>query len=97
MIQDEFMGRTGTCAPLMARSYAELEFRSIAQGICELLWQKIILDDQKIELECPMKFYCDNKSTINIAQNPVEHEKTKFIDRHLIKREIRRRFNLYDL
>ena len=45
----------------------------MAQGIWELLWLKIILNDPKINWTHPMRLYCDNKSTINIAHNPVQH------------------------
>ncbi|RVW27716.1 Retrovirus-related Pol polyprotein from transposon RE1 [Vitis vinifera] len=34
---------------VVARSSAESEFRVIAQGLCELLWLKIILDDLRIK------------------------------------------------
>ena len=34
---------------VVARSSTELEFRVIAQGLCELLWLKIILDDLRIK------------------------------------------------
>ena len=34
---------------VVARSNAEAEFRAMAQGVCELLWMKIILDDLKIK------------------------------------------------
>ncbi|RVW53023.1 Retrovirus-related Pol polyprotein from transposon RE1 [Vitis vinifera] len=65
--------------------YAESEFRAIAQGLCELLWLKIILDDLRIKWDGPMKLYCDNKSAINIAHNPIQHDRTKHIeiDRHI--------------
>ena len=36
---------------LVARSSAKSEFRSMAKGICELFWLKIILDDLKIKWE----------------------------------------------
>ncbi|EXB78682.1 hypothetical protein L484_004047 [Morus notabilis] len=38
----------------------------------------------------PMKLYCDNKATISIAHNPVQHDRTKHveIDRHFIKEKI---------
>ena len=49
---------------VVARSSAEAEFRAMAQGICELLWLKIILEDLKIKWEGPMKLYGDNKSAI---------------------------------
>jgi hypothetical protein len=34
---------------VVARSSAEAEFRAMAQGTCELLWMKIILEDMKIK------------------------------------------------
>ena len=75
---------------VVARSFAESEFRAIAQGLCELLWLKIILDDLRIKWDGPMKLYCDNKSTINIAHNPIQHDRTKHIeiDRHFIKEKL---------
>lgn len=42
---------------VVARSSAETEFRSIALGMCELLWLKILLDDLKIKWTTPMKLY----------------------------------------
>ncbi|GAV56481.1 hypothetical protein CFOL_v3_00023, partial [Cephalotus follicularis] len=75
---------------VVARSSAESEFRAVAQGTCDLLWLKIILEDLKIKWEGPMKLYCDNKSAINIAHNPVQHDWTKYIeiDRHFIKEKL---------
>ena len=37
-----------------------------------------------------MRLYCGNKSTINIAHNPVQHDRTKHvkIGRHFIKEKI---------
>ena len=37
-----------------------------------------------------MKLYCDNKSAISIAHNPVQHDQTKHIevDRHFIKEKL---------
>ena len=72
---------------VVARSSAEAEFRAMTTRVCELLWVKIILEDLKVQWSKPMKLYCDNKSTINIAHNPVQHDRTKHIeiDRHFIK------------
>ena len=46
---------------MVARSSDEVEFRAIGQGVCEILWMKIILDDLRIKCEAPMKIFCDNK------------------------------------
>ena len=75
---------------VVARSSAEAEFRAMAQGICELLWLKVILEDLRIKWEGPMRLYCDNKSAISIAHNPVQHDRTKHIeiDRHFIKEKL---------
>lgn len=60
------------------------------QGVCELLWLRRILEELKVEGDKPMKLYCDNKSAISIAQNPVQHDRTKHveIDRHFIKERL---------
>ncbi|KOM49942.1 hypothetical protein LR48_Vigan08g076900 [Vigna angularis] len=62
----------------------------MAHRICELLWLKIILEDLKIKWDEPMRLYCDNKSAISIAHNPVQHDRTKHIevDRHFIKEKL---------
>ena len=75
---------------VVARSSAEAEFRAMALGMCELLWLKIILDDLGIKRKKPMDLYCDNKSAISIAHNPVQHDRTKHveIDRHFIKEKL---------
>jgi len=75
---------------VVARSSAEAEFRVMAQGVCELLWMKIILDDLKIKYEASMSLACDNKSVISTAHNLVQHDRTKHveIDRHFIKEKL---------
>jgi hypothetical protein len=74
----------------VSRSSAETEFRSMALGICELLWMKIILEDLRINWDEPMKLYCYNKLAVVIAHNPVQHDRTKHveIDRHFIKEKL---------
>jgi len=75
---------------VVARSSAEAKFRVMAQGVCELLWMKIILDNLKIKYEAPMGLTCDNKSAISIAHNLIQHDRTKHveIDRHFIKEKL---------
>ncbi|RDX93144.1 Copia protein, partial [Mucuna pruriens] len=75
---------------VVARSSVEAEFRAMAHGICEGLWMKIILDDLKVKYERPIKLFCDNNSTISIVHNPIQHDRTKYIeiDRHFIKEKL---------
>ncbi|EXC10042.1 Cysteine desulfurase 2 [Morus notabilis] len=63
---------------------------AMANGVCEMLWVKRVLEELKMPINMPMKLYCDNKAAINIAQNPVQHDRTKHveIDRHFIKEKI---------
>lgn len=56
------------------RESAEAEFRVMALGMCELLCLKIIFDDLKITGSGSIKLFCDKKSAINIAYNPVQHD-----------------------
>lgn len=76
----------------MAQSSVEAEFRAVAQGMCKVLWLKKILKELKVKVEVPIKLYCDNKATINIAHNPLQQDWTKQmeIDRHFIKKKKRK-------
>ncbi|RDY12032.1 Copia protein, partial [Mucuna pruriens] len=64
--------------------------RKIGMQDLKGLWMKIILDDLKVKYEGPIKLFCDNNSTISIAHNPVQHDRTKHIeiDRHFIKEKL---------
>ena len=61
----------------------------MANGICELLWIKRVLEDLK-EANLPLKLFCDNKTAISISQNPVQHDRKKHIeiDRYFIKEKL---------
>ena len=65
----------------------------MAHGVCELLWIKQVLQDLGIECETSMGLHCDNKSAIEIAHNPVQHDRTKHVevDRHFIKENLDRK------
>ena len=63
----------------------------MAHEICELLWMKILPKELGYDCNESMSLYCDNKAAINIAHNPVQHDRTKHIeiDRHFIKEKLR--------
>ena len=68
----------------------KLNFRVVAQGMCEGLWLQKLLEELHITVELPVKLYCDNKVVISISHDPIKHDKTKHIevDRHFIKEKI---------
>jgi hypothetical protein len=69
---------------------AEAEYRAMALGVAEMLWLKKLLEDLKVNHRAKMKLWCDSKSTISIANNPVQHDRTKHveIDKFFIKEKL---------
>lgn len=63
----------------VSRSSAESEYRAMAAAACEIVWILKILDDLHVKDLLPVNLFCDNKSAIQIACNPVFHERTKHI------------------
>ena len=51
---------------------------------------RTLLVDLKVNQENQMMLWCDNKSAISIANNPVQHDRTKHIeiDRFFIKEKL---------
>jgi hypothetical protein len=59
---------------VVARSIAEAEFRSMALGLCELIWLKILLTELQLHDGTPLLVYCDNQAI--------------GIDRHFIREKL---------
>jgi Reverse transcriptase (RNA-dependent DNA polymerase) len=74
----------------VALSSAEAEYRGIRIGVQELMWLRKLLEELGYGPKEEMKLFCDNKASIEISQNPVQHERTKHIevDRHYIKEKM---------
>ncbi|KAK6148391.1 hypothetical protein DH2020_019303 [Rehmannia glutinosa] len=69
-------------------STVEAEYISAAFCCTQLLWMKQTLADYKCSFESNVPIFCDNISAINIAQNPVHHNRTKHIEiRHHFLRD----------
>ncbi|RVX16134.1 Copia protein [Vitis vinifera] len=83
----------GQEAAVVARSSVETELRAATHGIFELLWLKKLFEDLRILSRKPMKLYCDNNATINIAHNLVQYDRTKQVevDHHFIKEKLEAR------
>lgn len=71
----------------VSRSSAEAEYRAVANAVAEASWLRQLL----MELHAPLRrstlVYCDNISTVYMASNPVQHQRTKHIeiDLHFVR------------
>ncbi|KAL1204160.1 Retrovirus-related Pol polyprotein from transposon RE2 [Cardamine amara subsp. amara] len=74
----------------VSRSSAEAEYRAIAMLVQELIWLKRMLLTLGVLHPQSMIVFCDSKSAIYIATNPVFHERTKHIelDLHFVRDEV---------
>ena len=68
----------------VGKSSVEAEFRTLAHGICEVMWIKRILEKLKIPSPSPMKAYYDNKAAISISHDPKHVE----VDKLFIKEKL---------
>jgi hypothetical protein len=75
---------------VVSRSTTESEYRALSKGVCEMLWVKHLLSELKLLRKGPLRAWCDNQSAISIANNPVQHDRTKHveIDRFFIKEKL---------
>jgi hypothetical protein len=63
----------------VALSTAEAEYVAAGQYCAQLLWMRQTLRDFGYDLS-KVPLLCDNESAIRMADNPVEHSRTKHID-----------------
>ncbi|GJR64659.1 hypothetical protein Tco_0010724 [Tanacetum coccineum] len=74
---------------MLSRSLVEVQYRSMASATCEVMWVLKNMKDLDVESLVLTNLYCDNKSTIQIA-NPVMPKKSKHfdIDAHLVRENV---------
>ena len=66
---------------IVAISSTKVEYRVMANATCEAMWIKKLMKDLCIE-NLQIIIYCDNMSSIYLANNPVFHARTKHIEVH---------------
>ncbi|CAH9054752.1 unnamed protein product [Cuscuta europaea] len=64
----------------VALSSAEAEYVAAAGAACQAIWLKRILEDMGELQSSATQIFCDNKSAIAMAKNPIQHNRTKHID-----------------
>nr|CAN63554.1 hypothetical protein VITISV_034118 [Vitis vinifera] len=57
----------------------------MALGLCETLWLRLLLQDLGYLSRQPIRLFCNNKATCDIAHNPVQHVE---VDRFFIKEKL---------
>nr|GEV70200.1 homogeneously-staining region [Tanacetum cinerariifolium] len=69
----------------------EAEYRSLANSTYEIPWLNCLLHELGINIPTPTLVMCDNASIIALANNPVQHARTKHIeiDCHFVRDKIR--------
>lgn len=64
----------------VSKSSSEAEYRAMASAASEITWLVRLLEELGISGLKPITLHCDNQSSIHIAKNPVQHERTKHIE-----------------
>ena len=64
----------------MARSNDEVEYKAMSLEIREEIWLQKVLSNLYQNSEVPMKLFCNNKAAISIANNPIQHDRTKHVE-----------------
>jgi hypothetical protein len=64
---------------LVALSTAEAEYIDAGHCCAQLLWMRQTLSDYGYKLR-KVPLLCDNESAIRMADNPIEHSRTKHTD-----------------
>ncbi len=68
--------------PIVALSSTEAKYRGAAIATCEVVWSQKLLSDLGQSVDVHVVIYCDNISSILLANNLVYHAKTKHIEVH---------------
>jgi hypothetical protein len=60
----------------------EAEYKGATIVACEVVWLQKLLPDLGQSMDVPIVIYCDNISSILLANNPVYQARTKHIEVH---------------
>lgn len=75
---------------IVSLSSAEAEYRALSKVSADLVWIKRLLLELDVAVSCPIVLHTDSLAALQLAKNPVFHERTKHIelDCHFIREKI---------
>jgi hypothetical protein len=68
--------------PTVALLSTKAKYRGVVIVACEVVWLQKLLSDLGQLVNVPVVIYCDNISSILLANNSVYHARTKYIEVH---------------
>jgi hypothetical protein len=66
--------------PIVALSSTEAEYIALSSAVCESIWIKQLMDELDKTFADRIKIYCDNQSSIKLAESDAFRPRTKHID-----------------
>ncbi|KAL4297937.1 hypothetical protein GQ457_12G019090 [Hibiscus cannabinus] len=66
--------------PIVTLSTCEAEYVASSWYVCHAIWLRNLLSKMMLKQTAVTVIHVDNKSTIELAKNPVNHERSKHID-----------------
>jgi hypothetical protein len=66
--------------PIVTLSTCEAEYVAAATYVCHAIWLRRLLKKINLTQDVATPIYLDSKSAIELAKNPVHHERSKHID-----------------
>jgi hypothetical protein len=67
----------------IALSSAEAEYQAAINKIQEAMWLRQILSEFGFQHQHPTSLWCENKSAIKLAKDPVQHQRIKHLELHM--------------
>jgi hypothetical protein len=68
--------------PTVALSSTKAKYRGATIATCEVVWLQNLLSNLGQLVDALVVIYCDNISSVLLANNPVYHARTKHIEVH---------------
>lgn len=65
---------------MVAHSTAMAEFQAMKFALCKMIWPHILMVQLRVYRHTPLKLFCDNQLALNIADNPVQQDRTKHVE-----------------